>query len=642
MSLIDSYLNSSVFDHVDAMDSNLTTTTTTQVEEPVSPWSASLPPNILGRIFVDVHDMTLSYHPKRQSAWLWLTRVCRAWRQLALDTPALWTHLRMYDINYPGELEELLSRSDDQLVHLELNFVKSPTLSAVEFDICIMLAVGVHGHRIASFDVFCFSEDVTPIQRLHPMLVFPNGMQVSLEPRTSRPRSVLHLCGTFPRLSDLPQVAVDHPDASRVFHSVRKARRHDPTDHVFRQAFGLRIPLVLHDLSALTHLYLEYCGSREKEGSVMQNIVLPPTFRKLAIKDEPWEMQTLLSHISFNCDAKRCANMCIKLAVDLHNPVYRSQRALQDLIHAIQWPSIYYHVSVCSTVFLRLTSDYTLTLAGFNGEGHGKFQFEFFNGGGDGGAILELAADTLNNYQKIFAPPDAPWFSNTRQLSVHDATGELGRLLDWDALVSCLPLHVRSISVGNARVVAEFLRAMDRLADQAACRSAARPETQTLRLSRLVWCVDDLSPRQLTQDVAVVQRCHALGILDVEEVVLRVAREADSDASLTLIDQFSPLPSPPTSSEDSASEDEETPSRARIRVRVDDDGCCSTCHSPQLPSKDLVQESDVEPDLSGDPRASSSATAMDAWENFAGGWEDHIWNMAASYNDADWMYMSAS
>ncbi len=49
---------------------------------------------------------------------------------------------------------------------------------------------------------------------------------------------------------------------------------------------------------------------------------------------------------------------------------------------------------------------------------------------------------------------------------------------------------------------------------------------------------------------------------------------------------------------------------------------------------------DVEPDQVGDTRASPLAAAMDAWDDFAGIWEDHIWNMAASYDDADWTYMS--
>ena len=49
----------------------------------------------------------------------------------------------------------------------------------------------------------------------------------------------------------------------------------------------------------------------------------------------------------------------------------------------------------------------------------------------------------------------------------------------------------------------------------------------------------------------------------------------------------------------------------------------------------------VEPDQVEDPRACPLATAMDAWDDLEGYWEDYIWNMAASYNDMDWTYISA-
>ncbi len=589
MYLIDIYLNSNAFNDADntscgcvfqraagtARANHPSSPTTTQVARFASPWTASFP-EITGKIFVGMRDVLRSNHPNQQSAWLRLMRVCRAWRQLVLDTPALWTHLRMYNIAYTGQLARLLSRSGDFLVNLELNFVKSRlVLSASKFEVCVQHAVWLHGHRIASFDVICSSGNLVPIRSVETALYFPDRVEVSLEPgRTSDPWNVVRLRGgSFPRLSGLLQDGEANTDAFRVFRAVGEARRHNLVEHTFWQVFGHQIPQVLHTFWSLTHIYLEYCGPQDRQASLMEMIYLPSTFRSLTIIDEPWAMQTLLSHISIGFTAHDCERIRIKLAVDLSNPTYSSRYALQDLLLAIQWPSIYFHVSVCSAVLLNLASDYTLTLAGFDAEHRSKFQFDFFNCS-DQSAILELAADTLNDYYKIFVPheppsPKIPWFSQMRQLSIHDASGELGRLLDWDAFVCSLPRNVRSLSLGDARVVAGFLDAMDALAHQVAGHSAAsRRRIRTVRLSRLAWCVSGSLNRG---DVAIVQRCCALRILAVGEVVLRVARQVD-DVPGSPHNPSTPLPSPPPS--------DDLPFGGRARMlRVENGHRCSICRT---------------------------------------------------------------
>ncbi|PIL27273.1 hypothetical protein GSI_10420 [Ganoderma sinense ZZ0214-1] len=605
MSLSDYYLNSNAFDDVDHMtcvfqgtigvkhanrpSSRTTTTTSTgQVGEHVSLWTASFPPDVLGKIFVDVRDMTHADHPNCQSAWLRLTRICHSWRRVALNTPALWTHLRIYDTRYPEELELLLALSGDLPVDVELDFVKSRFLADLDFKVSIVRAVWTHGRRITNFSVVCSTEDTMPIRSVETTIHFPNGTEVFLEPQACRTGSIVRLQGgSFPRPYEPLQDVGPDRDVSKVFRAVGMARRLRPMDYVgFWQDFGLQIPLVLLDFWSLTHLHLEYCGPRDKQGSVMEKIFLPPAIKTLVIKDEPWEMVTLLEHIFFPSDARGCKGMRIKLAVDLQNSMYCPKSALEDLLRACRWPSIYYHVSACTTALLNLSSDATLTLAGLHiGQGP-KFQFDFFNGP-DRGAILELAADTLNNFFNVFAPLEAPLFSKMEQLSIHDASGELGRLVDWETLLSRLPLDVRSLSLGNAHVVANFLVAMDR---QAQRKQAARDSgssigtTNTLRLSRLAWCVESRSLRYLSRDVAIMQRCRALDVLEVEEIVLRAPRRVGSGGPTSLDSPSSPLPSPPPSEDGSPLDGGAKrlgDSKARIRILVEDSKWCSIC--PRMP-----------------------------------------------------------
>ena len=681
MSSIDFYLNPGAFADVDATvcecvlqstdgfehanhPASPTTTTVTQGDGPISPWTASFP-EIAGRIFIEMREALRSDHPAYQSAWLRLTWVCRAWRQLVLGTPALWTHIRMYNITHPWELERLLSRSGDLPVDLELNFGDSQSrlLSAADFERAVGLAVQRHGHRIAAFDVFCSTRNLMPIYRVDSILHFPDGVEVSLSPQTSPsefPWSVMRLHGgSFPRLSGLLRDDAANPNARKVFRAIGKAGRHNLEGCNYWRAFGFRIPQVVYAFWSLTHLYLEYCGPQDREGSVMEKIILLPTFRSLAITDKPRKMQTLLSHITFAFGAEDCERIRIKLTIDLQDPKYSSRYALQDLLLAIQWPSLKFHVSVCSAVHLHITSDYSLTLAGFDAEHRPKFQFDFFNAS-DRNAILGLAADMLNDYYRTFdpcEPRDVPWFSEMQQLSIHDASGKLGRLLNWDALVSSLPQNIRSLSLGNARVVDDFLLAMDRLACQAASDGAAlRCKTQTVRLSRLAWCVNSCS----LDDVTVLQRCRAVGILDVGEVVFRAARQVDpgTDEFRTLNGLSTPRLSPPPSDAHYPLEGE----NRNWRACVEDGVRCSICrHEPRSvlqsssrccfqssfsgsrPPKKLVQKTDVRRDEDGHPSACvlDNLKTMNEWDDSTGVWEDHIWNMTAIYNDADWTYMSA-
>ena len=533
-------------------------------------------------------------HPNHQSAWLLLTRVCRSWRRAALKTPALWTRLRMYDTEYPGELAVLLARSVDLPVDVELDFVKCRSLADLDVEVSIKLAVRHHGHRITSFSVVCPSEDMIPIRIAETTVYFPNGAEVFLEAQTGDTGSVVRLQGgSFPRLYEQTHYG-EVNDASKVFRAVGRARRHGPEDRYgFWQDFGLQIPLVLLEFWTLAHLHLEYCGPRDKQGSIMGLILLPPSVRTLTIKDEPWEIQTLLSHLSIPFNAEGCKDFRIKLAVDLQNPMYCPQFALRDLLCASQWPLMYYHISVCTTVLLNLAADNTLTLAGFDNEQHLRFQFDFFNCS-DGSAIQELAADTLNDYLRISAPPGVPWFSNMRQLSIHDASGGLGRLLDWDMLLSCWPLDVRSLSLGNARVVGDFLVAMDRLArrNQELRDSGISIKPDILRLSRLAWCVNGRPLRQLPKDVAVMMRCRDLGVLDVESIVFRLA-QADLDELTAQDPQLSPLLSPPPSNGEPPSNDgAKGESKAKIRIYLEDSQQCSVCPRapgsvPRPPSQNL-------------------------------------------------------
>ncbi|KAK7052292.1 F-box domain-containing protein [Favolaschia claudopus] len=82
----------------------------------------SLPPEIISEIFLRCLPSASYAESSPEDAPLLLTQICRQWRQVALQTPGLWTSLRFVDGQKSVELVSLwFSRSGDLPLDLNLN-----------------------------------------------------------------------------------------------------------------------------------------------------------------------------------------------------------------------------------------------------------------------------------------------------------------------------------------------------------------------------------------------------------------------------------------------------------------------------------------------------------------------------------------
>ncbi|KAI0264930.1 hypothetical protein BC834DRAFT_1042112 [Gloeopeniophorella convolvens] len=89
-----------------------------------------IPPAILSRIFRlfrdDVNDVKDGI-PREQRSWMRVSFVCRHWRQVALDDPALWSRIVEPERN-PEYLSEMLSRSKNSSLGIIIDSPPTPKL----------------------------------------------------------------------------------------------------------------------------------------------------------------------------------------------------------------------------------------------------------------------------------------------------------------------------------------------------------------------------------------------------------------------------------------------------------------------------------------------------------------------------------
>jgi len=169
----------------------------------------SLPPEITAEIFLRCLLFDTTPRPSPSKAPLLLAQICRQWRQIALDTPALWRSLRCTD-ETPVELFRLwLSRSGSLPLDLSLS---CPAASHAD---ALVEASLLHSHHwqdvrlelpVASFQKLDFRHTSVPMLRtisLEKIFWTPNEPAVVVIPNAPSLREA--------HLSIFPDVNVDIP-----------------------------------------------------------------------------------------------------------------------------------------------------------------------------------------------------------------------------------------------------------------------------------------------------------------------------------------------------------------------------------------------------------------------------------------------
>ncbi|EIW58221.1 uncharacterized protein TRAVEDRAFT_47389 [Trametes versicolor FP-101664 SS1] len=101
-------------------------------------FTARLPPEILSEIFtlvaVDYYQAKRWHHFGSTHAYKWitLTHVCRAWREIALDTPRLWSHIVL---TQPAVAKQVLARSKKAPLWLSASLNHSDDQRAETMDV---------------------------------------------------------------------------------------------------------------------------------------------------------------------------------------------------------------------------------------------------------------------------------------------------------------------------------------------------------------------------------------------------------------------------------------------------------------------------------------------------------------------------
>ncbi|KAH8091674.1 hypothetical protein BXZ70DRAFT_952818 [Cristinia sonorae] len=104
-----------------------------------------IPVEILARIFFWIVVGTHDTRSSRGTRWITITHVCRHWRQVALNTPTLWT-----DICVEGTVEPaatFLKRSKGAQLHIHVE------MSLIAPDIRLLHAVAAESHRAATLSL---------------------------------------------------------------------------------------------------------------------------------------------------------------------------------------------------------------------------------------------------------------------------------------------------------------------------------------------------------------------------------------------------------------------------------------------------------------------------------------------------------
>ncbi|TBU52179.1 hypothetical protein BD310DRAFT_257756 [Dichomitus squalens] len=609
------------------------------------PWAQSFPAELLARIFLHLRDISVQCYGYPRPSWLALTEVCWAWRQVALDTPGLWTHLVVYGLGYPGLLENILARSRGEYIHLVLKLFVPPNPSSRPQPSDSLNVLGknlldgfrAHGARILSLTVKSWAVNCWMlIRELVPSCTFSTLRTLSLEARPDNPVHVDFPRKSFPNhvtihTSSVHLVLYAH-DTSNILRTI-----HYHSDPVRLRAYASLFPQALKQFTDLTDLHLGYCGPRVTQNIPLHDIFLPRGLERLSIEDEPWEMQSVLSHLIFQNrtqlqaeDAEAgvmdIALQFLDLSVDLRQKKHYTACVLEDTLQAFKWWGVYSFVSSCSFARIDLWPNYALHMdAGTcSSQDTPKFQLAFKRG--PEAVIEDIAANLIQNYCRLFSPVEKPEpdvaFSNLTHFSLHDGTGSLGRRLQWGPFLRGLPASVCSLALGNADLVRDFVNALQDLA-KAAPEKTCRAR-KSVHFNEICCCVHDsiLSEQRLKTVTGILLMCRKRNVLNVDELILRLP----VDASLHHQPGKSTVP-------------RKFGRNCRVSAYRE---ACDTCHSPssvpRLPTDLAAEKADrATVCLSSNTRPPTSPSH---WENIEQIWEEHIGDMAETFEDIDWTHMN--
>jgi hypothetical protein len=141
-----------------------------------------LPEDVLVEIFfhlVNAHDHrgTRRHHVRGRDyphCWLYATHVCRAWREITLGCPLLWTRIIS---GRPERVEAFLTRSGKCSITLE----STGGDPSRQFDSALYKLMLAERHRLLSLDGLridnkCLQEDLSKLSNV----IGPNGLQIPL------------------------------------------------------------------------------------------------------------------------------------------------------------------------------------------------------------------------------------------------------------------------------------------------------------------------------------------------------------------------------------------------------------------------------------------------------------------------------
>ncbi|PPQ73037.1 hypothetical protein CVT24_001417 [Panaeolus cyanescens] len=116
----------------------------------------SLPPELLQRVFIQHRDTVYAEYDRKQRRssskkqskvkpnWMTVTHVCHTWRNAALNSASLWSHIR---VEFPSWTKVMLERSKDSLLTVTISHGVKSTRKHKDVKDMVSLALSQH-HRL--------------------------------------------------------------------------------------------------------------------------------------------------------------------------------------------------------------------------------------------------------------------------------------------------------------------------------------------------------------------------------------------------------------------------------------------------------------------------------------------------------------
>ncbi|KAJ8472642.1 hypothetical protein ONZ45_g16580 [Pleurotus djamor] len=159
--------------------------------------STSLPPEILSFIFELVRDRYTWFDPGKYDSWIpAVTHVCAAWREVALQTPQLWTFASLYPLEWGNEV---LRRAKGAPLDVSVcGKLFGDDLNSMNEGISLMKAAFSELDRVRSIDLSLPAQQPDTVLKTLSELVCPSFMPLLESIAIQSPfRACRVLDGTF-------------------------------------------------------------------------------------------------------------------------------------------------------------------------------------------------------------------------------------------------------------------------------------------------------------------------------------------------------------------------------------------------------------------------------------------------------------